>query len=109
MNTNPPRDDIPLETEEWKVIHINRRAKTCLIRKGNKGESYTCTMADWLSDCIMLQDYVDVQYNAVSREWMVTDYRINVPLTAAIHNSYQEELPEAERDYIYNEKGELYE
>ena len=93
---------------KWKVIDINRKDKTCLIRKG-KGRSYSCHLADWLADSIMLMDYVTVKFNPVSRVWMVVDYHINMKVYGAIHNSYQEELPETERDYCYNEKGELYE
>lgn len=99
--SNPPRDDTPLEDEAWIVININRRAKTCLIRKGDKGKSYPCTMANWLVDSIMLRDYVDVQYNAVSREWMVTDYHINMEVYGAIHNSYQTNYD----DMITDERG----
>ena len=106
--SNPPRDETPLEHDEWEVIHIDKRNKTCLIQKG-KGRSYPCHLAGWLAESIMLRDYVDVKYNPVSREWTVVNYRINMEVYGAIHNSYQEELPEAERDYCYNERGELYE
>ena len=106
--SNPPIDETWSEDEDWKVIHLDKLNKTCLIRKGN-GSSYPCVLADWLVDGILLHDYVDVKYNPVSRVWMVVNYRINMEVYAAIHNSYQEELPEEERDYIYNEKGEIYE
>ena len=111
---NPPHiDEDYTEDLDWQIIHINRKDKTCLIRKGNgekvTGRSYSCTLADWLIEGVMLGDFVTVEFNPVTRKRMVTDYRINTVLYARIHNSYQEELPEAERDYIYNEKGELYE
>ena len=102
MNTNPPKDYTPaVDSDEWQVIHINRKDKTCLIRKANKGRSYSCTMADWLADSIMLHDYVEVQFNPVSRVWMVIDYRINVEVYGSIHNTYQETLD----DLIFDENG----
>ena len=93
-----------VEESEWEVIHINRQDKTCLIRKG-KGQSYPCTLADWLVDGIMLRDYVDVKFNPVSREWIVTDYRINVEVYGAIHNSYQTTID----GLMLNEEGVPYE
>ncbi len=104
MNTNPPKDNTPFEGDQWKVIHIDRQRKTCLIRKG-KGKSYPCVLADWLVDGIMHSDFVDVKYNTVSKEWMVVDYHINFPVYAAIHNSYQTNYDEM----ILDEDGVPYE
>ena len=92
----------------WKVIHLNKKDKTCLIRKEH-GRSYPCRLAPGIVEGIQLLDYVTVKFNPVSREWTVVDYQINFPVAASIHNSYQEGLPEDEQDYIYDEKGELYE
>ena len=94
-----------VEEDEWEIIHINRRDKTCLIRKGDKGKSYPCTLADWLVDGVMLRDYVDVKYNPVSHEWTVVDYRINVEVYGAIHNSYQTTID----GLMLNEEGVPYE
>jgi hypothetical protein len=99
--SNPPIDNTPLEDDPWIVIHINRRDKTCLIRKGNKGPSYPCVLTDWLVDGIMLRDYVDVKYNAVSREWTVVDYHINTEVYGSIHNTYQTDYD----DMITDNKG----
>ena len=101
MNPNPPKDYTFTESDEWQLIHINRCDKTCLIRKANTGRSYSCAMADWLSDSIMLHDYVDVQFNPMSRVWMVIDYRINVEVYGSIHNTYQDNLD----DLIFDENG----
>ena len=92
----------------WQVIHINKNDKTCLIRK-DQGRSYPCRLAPNVIEGIQLLDYVTVKFNPVSREWTVVKYHINFPVSAAIHNSYQDGLPEEDRDYIYDEKGELYE
>ena len=105
MDCNPPVVEEYVETDEWEVIHIDRRNKTCLIRKGNKGPSYPCVLSDWLVDGIMLRDYVDVKFNPVSREWIVTDYRINVEVYGAIHNSYQTTID----GLMLNEEGVPYE
>ena len=95
-----------VEDDEWEVIHINRKDKTCLIRKG-KGPSYPCVLADWLVDGVMLRGYVDVKYNPVSHEWTVVDYRINSEVYGSIHNTYQEGLPEDQQDYMYDKQGVL--
>ena len=107
--SNPPHiDEDYTEDLDWQIIHINRKDKTCLVRKGNgeklTGRSYSCTIADHLLEGVMLVVFATVKYNAVSREWMVTDYRINVPLTAAIHNSYQTTFD----DMILDERGVPY-
>ena len=108
MNTNPPKDNTPLEGDQWKVIHIDRQRKTCLIRKG-KGKSYPCVLADWLVEGIMHSDFVDVKYNTVSKEWTVVNYHINMEIYGALHNEIQDTLPVAERDYCYNAEGVKYE
>ena len=107
--SNPPRDETWTEDLDWQIIHINKREKTCLIRKGDGekqyGKSYPCILADWLIEGILLMDFVTPKYDAVSREWIVTDYRINFPVYAAIHNSYQTNYDEM----ITDEDGVPYE
>ena len=95
--SNPPIDNTPFEDDPWIVIEINRKGKTCLIRKG-KGKSYPCTLTDWLVDSIMLHDYVDVKYSPVSREWIVTDYHVNMEVYGPIHNSYQNDYDQMVTD-----------
>ena len=103
---NPPHiDEDYTEDLDWQIIHINRKDKTCLVRKGDgekvTGRSYSCTLADWLLEGVMLGDFVTVEFNPVTRKRMVTDYRINTVLYARIHNSYQTNYD----DMITDERG----
>ena len=108
MNTNPPNDPIYFEGNHLPVIiNIQKSFKKGLVRT-RKGKTFPVTLQDWLLDGIQLYDYVELK-KYVTGEWFVTDYHVNMEVYGAIHNSYQEQLPEQERDYIYNEQGELYE
>ena len=106
MNINPPNVEEPLTGDELKIIHIDRRNKTGLVKSDNMKYSQPVILQDWLLEGIMHQDYVTVE-RCLSGELIVTNYYVNSDVAGAIHNSYQEELPEDERDYAYSEQGVL--
>ena len=109
MNTNPPSDYIDCGHNKMpKIINIQRQFKTGLVRTST-GKTFPVHLQDWLVDGIMHGDYVDLKKSPVTGEWYVVDYHINMEIYGALHNQLQEELPEQERDYCYNERGELYE
>ena len=90
-------------SEQFMIIHINRRDGNCLVKKGN-GKAFPCTLAHWLKDSISIYDYVDIEKSTVTGEWVVTDYFINHEVTAAIHNSYQDSYD----DMVLKEDGVPY-
>ena len=90
-------------SEQFMIIHINRRDGNCLVKKGNN-KAFPCTLAHWLKDSISIYDYVDIEKSNVTGEWVVTDYFINHEVTAAIHNSYQDSYD----DMVLKEDGVPY-
>ena len=108
MNPNSPNVSEPLTGDELKIIHIDRKLKVGLVKSDNMKKSIPVILQDWLVEGIMLHDYAHVK-RCLNGDLIVTDYTINNEVYGAIHNSYQMELPEAERDYMTNKEGELYE
>ena len=102
MNPNNPHyfegDRLPV------IINIQRRIKKGIV-KTTTGEKFPVTLADWLVDSIMLQDYVEIKKSKVTGEWIVSNYFINNEVYAAIHNSYQENYD----DMITDRDGVPYE
>ena len=101
----PPVDDTYFEgTRMPQIINIQRKLKRGIVRTST-GKKFHVTLATWLSDCIMLHDYVEIKKSAVTGEWIVTNYYINNEVYGAIHNSYQEDTA----DLMCNEDGVPYE
>ena len=81
-----------------------------LVWVKSKAHTFPCQITNKVArECMRLGDDAVVVKSAVTGEWLCIDYKVDTPVNYAIHNSAQEELPESQRDYIYNEKGELYE
>ena len=93
-----------LDGDELKIIHIDRQRKVGLVKSDNMKKSLRVTLQDWLIDGIMLFDYVKLNKSGVTGEYIVTDYYVNVEVSAAIHNSYQTNYD----DMICDERGVPY-
>ena len=87
-----------------KVIHLVKPNKTCLVQT-KAGKVFPCKLHDSVVDGIMLADYVEVNKSSITGEWIVSDYKINFEVYAAIHNSYQTKID----DLILEEDGVPYE
>ena len=109
MNTNPPNDECFWEGTNLPIlINIQRRFKTGMV-KTCTGKKFPVHLSPVVCEGALLGDYVTLKKSSVTGEWIAVDYYINMEIYGAIHNNQQEQLPEQERDYCYNERGELYE
>lgn len=109
MNMNPPKGDEFFEGCNYPIL-INKqpRFKTGMIRTCT-GKKFPVHLSPIVCDGAMIGDYVTIKKSAVTGEWIAVDYFVNMEIYGGLHNDAQEVLPEHERDYIYNEEGELYE
>ena len=85
-------------------------------KRFSKGMIKTCTgkkfpvhLSPLVNEGALIGDYVTIKKSKVTGEWIAVDYFINMEVYGAIHNERQDELPEHERTYIFNQEGELYE
>ena len=56
-----------------KVIHIDHKNNTCLVRNGSK-PSFPVKMMNWLKFLVCVGDWAIVKKSPVSGEWIMTDY-----------------------------------
>ena len=93
-------DDFADCDEMPKIINIQRKLKKGLVKNQN-GKVFPVTLQDWLADSIELLDYVELKKSPVTGEMIVTDYKINMEVYGAIHNSYQDNYD----DMVTDDKG----
>jgi len=109
MNCNPPLDDTYFQGCKLPTL-INKQPqfKTGMV-KTCTGKKFPVHLSPVVCEGALIGDYVTLKKSAVTGEYIAVDYIINMEIYGALHNQAQEDLPEHERDYCYNEEGELYE